>query len=315
MTKVGKVLVFFNLIFSVVVGAFVVMVYISQTHWAHDYADLQHQYEVAQAQVAQYQKEAQAASDYTSELDKKVLSDAQVAKMIGATGGEDVTAKLKKYKDTLTAALADAKEKDDANEQLKKDLSTARKQMQGLDVSLRSGQSEVETRQTESDATKKQLADEQKKNVDLVKEKNQEHDQMVAWKIRAESAELRRNELEKENDRLARDNQKMIANGGTLTTAMKKEGPNPPLDNVEGLISEVTESGLVRITIGSDAGLSNGNTLEVYRLNTLTPDQSKYLGRIKIIKVSATEAVAQPMGKLLAPLQPNDTVSSRIVGS
>ena len=37
---------------------------------------------------------------------------------------------------------------------------------------------------------------------------------MVGWKIRAESAELRKNELEKENDRLARDNQKLITNGG-----------------------------------------------------------------------------------------------------
>ena len=39
---------------------------------------------------------------------------------------------------------------------------------------------------------------------------------MVARKIRADSAELRKTELEKENDRLARDNQKLIANGGSL---------------------------------------------------------------------------------------------------
>ena len=41
---------------------------------------------------------------------------------------------------------------------------------------------EVDSRQAESEATKKQLADETKKNLDLVKEKNTEHDQMVAWK-------------------------------------------------------------------------------------------------------------------------------------
>src|SRR5437016_9707394 len=107
MTKVGKILVFFNLIFSLIVGAFVVLVYISQTHWAHDYQALQRQYEVANAQVAQYQKEAQAAKDYTKELDEKLLGELELSKMVGAAPNEDVAAKLKKYKDTLKAALAD----------------------------------------------------------------------------------------------------------------------------------------------------------------------------------------------------------------
>ena len=80
------------------------------------------------------------------------------------------------------------------------------------------------------------------------------------------------------------------------------------------MVSEVDPSGLVRITIGSDAGLVTGNTLEVYRLNTLVPDQSKYLGRIRLIQVRNTEAVGQLMGKPTAPPQAGDTVSSRIVG-
>jgi hypothetical protein len=129
-----------------------------------------------------------------------------------------------------------------------------------------------------------------------------------------ELAELREKELANENDKLARDNQKLIANGSTLNTALKRDAMNPPLENVEGVIREVDPSGLVRISIGSDAGLVKGNTLEVYRLNTQAPSESRYLGRIKLLDVRNTEAVGQLLSKPPVPPQVGDTVSSKIAG-
>lgn len=314
MTALGKILVFFNLIFSLIVGAFVVTVYISQTHWVAAYNDLQQKYAVANASNTAYQKEVADQANYAKNFNDKVLHDAKLESLTGVKADEDSAAKLKKITDAITSAQADAQAQKAAYEQGQKDLSEEKSKNTATNAQLTRALAEVDKRQQESEATKKLLKDETDKNLQMVKDMGKEHDQMVAWKIRAESAELRRNELEKENDRLARDNQKLIASGGTLVS-MKKDGPNPPPESVEGLVSEVSASGLVRITVGSDAGLAKGNTLEVYRLNTQTPDQSKYLGRIKIIEVSATQAVGQPMSKTPAPLQPGDTVSSRILGS
>jgi hypothetical protein len=289
MTAVGKILVFFNLIFSLIVGAFVVTVYIAQTHWAAEYKDLSDRYAVSEASNAAYQNQQ-----------KQIDGDA--------------AAKVKKFEDALKAAVADAQAKGAAADKARDELSDVKKKIDASDVVLASARAEVDKRQEESEATRKLLKDETDKNLQMVKDIGKEHDQMVAWKIRAESAELRKGELEKENDKLAHDNQKLTVNGGPALASMKKDAPNPPLDSVEGLVSEVSPSGLVRITIGSDAGLVKGNTLYVYRLNTQVPDQSKYLVQIKIIEVTATEAVGQPINRPSAPLQRGDTVSSKLGG-
>lgn len=87
---------------------------------------------------------------------------------------------------------------------------------------------------------------------------------------------------------------------------------NPPTENVEGVVKSVdASSGLMTITIGSNAGLQKGHTLELFRLDK-QPKNSKYLGRIRILEVKPTEAVAQPVGRLSAPPQVGDRVSSRI---
>jgi galactokinase len=289
MTAVGKILVFFNLIFSLIVGAFVVTVYISQAHWASAYKDLSERNQVVEASVAQYQNDAKKTADY-----------------------DDLKAKLQAVTATVKAAQADALAQKADADKARADLTAAESKYAANDAALVTALEDVKKRQAESEATKDLLKKQTDDNLKMVQKLGEEHDQMVAWKIRADSAELRSKELEKENDKLARDNQKLIANGGQVVQATKRDGPNPPLDGVEGLIKEVDPSGLVRITIGSDAGLANGNTLEVYRLNTQVPEQSRYLGRIKIIRVSNNEAVGQLMNKSPVPLQPGDTVSSRI---
>ena len=61
------------------------------------------------------------------------------------------------------------------------------------------------------------------------------------------------------------------------------------------------------ISIGSDAGIAIGQTLEVFRLET-----SKYLGKIKIVDVRPNEAVGSPVQRMLAPVQVGDHVASKI---
>jgi hypothetical protein len=87
---------------------------------------------------------------------------------------------------------------------------------------------------------------------------------------------------------------------------------NPPLEDVKGTILEVdANSGLVSISLGEDAGLQVGNTLEVYRLSP----RPKYLGTLRLVEVKAKQAVAKPLPPLTGKmLQKGDHIASRVNG-
>jgi hypothetical protein len=89
---------------------------------------------------------------------------------------------------------------------------------------------------------------------------------------------------------------------------------NPPREHVEGVIRQVDSSGLVRISIGRDAGLAVGHTLEVFRLAE-QPSKSKYLGTIRIVETQPDQAVGQPVGRMTETPKVGDRVASRILGN
>jgi hypothetical protein len=97
-----------------------------------------------------------------------------------------------------------------------------------------------------------------------------------------------------------------------LKEATPRQGAkNRPTEDLEGVVKKVdASSGLMTLSIGSDAGLAKGHTLEVFRL-TPTP---KYLGRIRILEVTATEAVGQADKKMTEKPKAGDRVASRILG-
>jgi hypothetical protein len=86
---------------------------------------------------------------------------------------------------------------------------------------------------------------------------------------------------------------------------------NPPPEQVEGVIKSVDKGGLVKVSLGSDAGLAKGHTLEVFRLKP----KPVYVGTVRILEVTATEAVGRPVGRMRAPPQEGDNVISTIRGS
>jgi hypothetical protein len=86
---------------------------------------------------------------------------------------------------------------------------------------------------------------------------------------------------------------------------------NPPAENVEGRVKAIDASGLMTISIGSDAGLAKGHTLELFRLAEKS-SESRYLGTIRILETQPHQSVAQPVGRLTAPPQLGDRVASRI---
>ncbi|HMC65870.1 MAG TPA: hypothetical protein VKI65_13105, partial [Gemmataceae bacterium] len=84
---------------------------------------------------------------------------------------------------------------------------------------------------------------------------------------------------------------------------------NPPAEDIKGKVKAVdAESGLVTISIGSDAGIQKGHTLEVFRLKP----KPVYIGTLRILDLKANEAVGKLTTKERLPVQVGDEVASRI---
>lgn len=100
-----------------------------------------------------------------------------------------------------------------------------------------------------------------------------------------------------------------------MTRVMDANGidPNTPPDavtpTVDGLVSQVRQAAgaqLVEITIGSDDGLKQGNTVEVYR-------GGRYLGRLEIVKTSPDRAVGRVERRYQqGQIQEGDRVATRL---
>lgn len=98
--------------------------------------------------------------------------------------------------------------------------------------------------------------------------------------------------------------------GDKVSARMPSSAKNPPGEEVEGRVKAVDASGLMTITIGSDAGLSKGHTLELFRMATDPPhDTTKYLGTIRVLEAHAKESVCQAVGKLGDKPKVGDNVS------
>jgi hypothetical protein len=288
MTAVGKILVFLNLVFSLVVGAFVIMIYLARTHWVDEYNKLAAQTKVLSASEQTWKKEAD---------DAKQGADAKVQK---------AQADLKNVQADLQAEVA-------LNTQIKKDLEDLKKKSTQQNAVASLSMVEVQKRQEDVAKLRETLKKETDLNVALVKKNNELTDQTTAALIEKRSVQEQNNRLEAQLQQLARDMARLKAGGGATT--VRAGGKNPPPESVEGLVKTTDPSGLMTLTIGTDAGLTKGHTLELFRLNPSSPTQSKYLGTVRILESTATQAVAQPMGRLSSPAQPGDRVASRILGS
>jgi hypothetical protein len=107
----------------------------------------------------------------------------------------------------------------------------------------------------------------------------------------------------------------------TLDEFWKKarEKPKDPLENQpsEGEVRALdSKSGLVQLSIDSDAGWKAGQIVHVFRLSQ-KPSESKYLGTLRIVQVRSTDAVAEPTKDrgMTEPPRPGDRVAVRMTGN
>jgi hypothetical protein len=287
MTILGKVLAVLNLILSVAVGAFIVMTYVARTDWHRAYVEMEKQSKAAQANAQTYLQEAVQARD---DMQKK---QAQVEALNKTVADNE-----------LAAASRLKQETDRLNQEIEK--------VKTFSVTTGSTTGELERRQQEVDYLKNLVRgrDDQLKNM----EKNVEdtRNRAVEAEIAAKSEQTRNNNLLDQLEKLTKDLQKTQQAGTASLVSAGGMRKNPPAENVEGLVKATdSASGLVTLTIGSDAGLAKGNTLEAYRLRP----EPAYLGTLEILQVRPDEAVAKPVSRLRGQIRIGDQVSSNIMSS
>lgn len=171
---------------------------------------------------------------------------------------------------------------------------------------------EVERLRQEIKALKDAVAAQQKQIVEL-REAKRLQQELQAIRDRAVAAEIQAAALKRRNEQLLEELEKTVRELRKLKDDKQAAPParSAPVEQVEGLVKTVDPSGLVKINIGKDTGLERGHTLEVFRIDA-DPKSSRYLGRIRIVEVTKTEAIGQVVGKVSAPIQAGDRVASKI---
>lgn len=301
MTAVGKILVFFNLMFSVAVAAMIVIVFLTRANWKKEYETVRNMALIGKAKY----------KERTAELDSLKASSADEIKSKDATiEGKDKT--ISELREEL------AKERDER----RADTSKLGKEM----TSGMASKSEIDLVRKEREL----LNDDNKKlKEQVIAEKLRTNDQMriaVENKIEADSQRaraermLRRNEeLERENLSLESRNKLLAAEGGGKPSSLLNPPPLPAPKDVKGTVIAVSPSGIAVISLGSDSGINVGNKLEVSRLDLVNPDRSVYLGEIQISRVEPKQSVGQfipqPFARASERLpRVKDTVSTGVSG-
>ncbi|GIW81798.1 MAG: hypothetical protein KatS3mg105_3605 [Gemmatales bacterium] len=286
MTTLGKILVVVNFLFALITGAFIIMVFTVGTNWKDSYDKLHEYYKVSQANVKTYAEEL---------ADIKNTTEKELAKR------DQELARLREENDTLK------KDKD----QLKGELAEARKQAKLSSIAAMSATEELARSRQEVKVLTEAIAERNKSLLALEKKNKELLDQATQDQIARQTVQEQAKSLAERLDNLQREYQRLQSGGTAGGILAKRDIVKPPPEDVEGIVKAIdAKSGLITISIGSDAGLSRGNTLEVYRLRP----EPKYLGKIRILDVTPHNAVGRLLQEnRLRSIREGDTVASSIL--
>jgi hypothetical protein len=291
MNFMGKLLVIINLLFSLAVGFLILMVYIARTNWADGFEKMKNRYEVANARATVYEQQMLESQNRAGQEIKKLhASVAQLTQDADAArrATETAEAQLRAERDKANTGDKNVTVAQSALEQQKKEVAN-------LTAALKEKDDYINNPKTGVLAKMDEL-----------------RQRAVASEIERNSLQVIARQLEAKLQDMSKQLVK-LQNGGTGSVAASgRPADNPPPENVEGLVSRTESGGLVKVTLGSDAGLAKGHTLKVYRIDP-NPALSKFLGTIEIIEVNAHEAVGRPVQRMNGPIQVGDRVASKIL--
>ena len=287
MTNLGKILVFVNLVLSLLVGALIISTYINRTDWHTAYNKLENEMKIAT-------QNARTADSDKADADKKVADlAAQMSREadVHAKALDSVQAQLAQAKGQVVEEQARASQANANLEVAKQELTASQKEKDYLRDRVAQLDQTIQQQRLHV-----QESDNARVAAELDRQRVQGQNERLLAKLEEQSKELQ----------TSKQGGVSGATGATTTSMAKRRAP---AEDVEGIVKKTdAESGYVTLSIGSDAGLSKGDTLEVYRLQP----QPSYLGLVEILAVRADQSVAKPVTRMNGVIQVGDRVSSRV---
>jgi hypothetical protein len=284
MTTIGKILVIINFIFSLVTGFMIIMVFAVSTNWESSFRKLKGYYDVSQANVKTLAIE-------TSQL---------------RIDRENDLANHKTERGKLEGRLKDAEA---ANTKLNNDMADKDTQIKLNAESTKNTTEELKRVRSELEQEQVKVKDRDKQVIELVVKNKDLLDKSIRAEIAVHSFKDRAERLASSYETVVKELDRYKNPSGPARGLAERK---PPPEDVNGIVKNSdARSGLATLSIGSDAGLSKGNTLFVYRLSP----KPLYLGEIRILEVNPHEAVGRPqMAQRGTQLQAGDIVASQIMG-
>ncbi|HEY1381132.1 MAG TPA: hypothetical protein VGF55_30310 [Gemmataceae bacterium] len=288
MTVVGKILVFVNLVFSVITAGLIIMVYTTRINWKDAYGKQTAAIAVARAD-AQTAEAAQA-----EDLKRKDAEYQQLAAVRTRLEGQ-----LKSLNDQLAKTKADYDALVKAN--------TGGQQVTADQTK------ELERRKTEVDNLKKLVDERDRKITDIDRQMARLRDESVQYRIQWEQAKERNSILQGQIESMSREVAQLRSQlGGGAAPGAAPAGAAAAAARAEDLRGTVVrvDGDLATITPGSDAGVTVGTELQVYHL---TP-RPEFLGKLTILNVTPTQAVGRLSGPRARQVKQGDEVAAHVLG-
>ena len=278
MTWVGKILAVLVLVLALAWMWFTASVYVARTNWKNDRDAWKKLYE-------------EAKTARTTELDSyRAEKDALERQLLAAqTSNKGLAAQVAKLKGDT----------DKTNEALAKLTDTYQK----ADIKATELQALNQAMAAEVQTSRKRIAELEGERVNLVIAKETAEKDRQAAENLTRQAQTNQQLAEQRLERLATELAEVRAVGGGTAGAVANGFGKAPAAVPEGIRGTVTayKDGYVQLSIGIDAGLSVGSTLDIYRHD----DGGKYLGTVSVTNVYPKEAVGvfkssenRPVGRL-----------------
>lgn len=282
MTLVGKILVIVIMVFALFFLSLSTVVFSTATNW---------------------KTETEAQKKKVSELQNKLQTAEATGQNLEAAKGQ-AEAALKSERAQWDAQKAKLEAE---NNQVQKEATDQRKSLEVALANTKIAGEEAEARKKETDGLRETLAAVQKQANEYKLSVTDLNDQIRLLKRDLEVAKSNNSSL---RERVGLLSTMLRQHNLPTDTERIARVDNPP--NVEGEVKRVdSRNSRVEITIGSDDGLVEGNTLYVYR--TSQPDPG-YIGRIQIDAVDPDQAVGHVIGRTVQgkKIREGDNVTTKI---
>jgi FtsZ-binding cell division protein ZapB len=291
MNTIGKILVILNFLFAVIVGLLLVVDFAKRNQWREAYLALEKKTETV-VKVSDVDKTAMknVAGDYQKARDdlEKLSQQFKAAETLLQLKLDELTEEKKKLQNELSNATT-------TNEQL---LQTQKRHV--LEIAHLNGV----------------IKDRESAIVRFEADIKRFRNDAVQFEALAKTRQIQNENLLEQVRNLTVSLAKAQAGvgGGDAVGAVRDpNSPNPPAVVVNGKIEKVDGGDLVVLSLGTDHGIANGNTLDVYR----TQPQPKYLGMVRIINAdhhnSVARLIATGNAQFRAKLQEGDLVTSKLL--